>query len=168
VLLGRLEEAHRHEPDWGNCSKRKNMNDSTKIALAVVGGYALGRRKKVELALLWGSALVGRRLDIRSLGKEALGRLSESPEVGQIVGDVRGELMSTGRAAAMTDSEPHPSGNAEPSRKDDRESRTPTGTDGVAAAVADPTGADSVMAKSTGAESTGANSTGANSTGGVT
>jgi hypothetical protein len=77
------------------------MNDSTKIALAVLGGYALGRRKKAKMALLLGSALVGKRLDMRSLGKEVMGRLSESPEVGRIVGDVRGELMSTGRAAAM-------------------------------------------------------------------
>ncbi|GAA5035189.1 hypothetical protein [Actinopolymorpha pittospori] len=78
------------------------MNDSTKISLAVIGGYILGRRKKVKLALLLGSVLVGKRLDMRALGKEVVGRLSESPEVGRIVGDVRGELMSTGRAAAMS------------------------------------------------------------------
>ncbi|GAA5004523.1 hypothetical protein [Actinopolymorpha pittospori] len=77
------------------------MNDSSKIALAVVGGYVLGRRKKVKMALLLGSALVGRHLDVRSLGKEVLGRLAGSPEVGRIVGDVRGEMMSTGRAAAV-------------------------------------------------------------------
>jgi hypothetical protein len=77
------------------------MNDSTKIALAVLGGYALGRRKKAKMALLLGSALVGKRLDMRSLGKEVMGRLSESPEVGRIVDDVRGEMLSTGRAAAM-------------------------------------------------------------------
>ncbi|MGW5366598.1 hypothetical protein [Actinopolymorpha pittospori] len=77
------------------------MNDSTKIALAVLGGYALGRRKKAKMALLLGSALVGKRLDMRALGKEVVGRLAESPEVGRIVGDVRGEMVSTGRAAAM-------------------------------------------------------------------
>ena len=77
------------------------MQDSTKIALAVVGAYALGRRKKAKMALLLGSALVGKSLDIRSLGKEVIGRLSGSPEVGRVVDDVRGELLSTGRAAAM-------------------------------------------------------------------
>jgi hypothetical protein len=81
--------------------KGRNMNDSTKISLAVIGGYVLGRRKKVKLALLLGSVLVGKRLDMRALGKEVVGRLAESPEVGKIVGDVRGGLMSTGRAAAM-------------------------------------------------------------------
>ncbi|GAA5014748.1 hypothetical protein [Actinopolymorpha pittospori] len=54
------------------------------------------------MALLLGSALVGKRLDMRALGKEVMGRLAESPEVGRIVGDVRGELLSTGRAAAMS------------------------------------------------------------------
>ncbi|MGW5366643.1 hypothetical protein [Actinopolymorpha pittospori] len=78
------------------------MQDSTKIALAVVGAYALGRRKKAKMALLLGSVLVGKRLDMRALGKEVMGRLSESPEVGRIVGDVRGDLLSTGRAAAMS------------------------------------------------------------------
>ncbi|MET9021740.1 hypothetical protein ABZV93_17305 [Actinopolymorpha sp. NPDC004070] len=77
------------------------MNNSTKIALAVVGGYVLGRRKKARFALLLGSALIGKRLDLRSLGQEAFERLSESPQFGRIRDEVTGELASTGRAAAM-------------------------------------------------------------------
>ncbi|MFD2081838.1 hypothetical protein SAMN05421678_12125 [Actinopolymorpha cephalotaxi] len=77
------------------------MNNSTKIALAVVGGYVLGRRKKARFALLLGSALIGKRLDLRALGQEAFERLSESPQFGRIKDEVTGELASTGRAAAM-------------------------------------------------------------------
>ncbi|GAA2760355.1 hypothetical protein [Actinopolymorpha rutila] len=77
------------------------MNNSTKIALAVVGGYVLGRRKKARFALLLGSALIGKRLDLRSLGQEAFERLSESPQFGRIRDEVTGELASTGRAAAL-------------------------------------------------------------------
>lgn len=76
------------------------MNTSTKIALAVAGGYVLGRRKKVKLAVMLGSVLLGKRLDVRSLGREAMSRLADSPEVGQIRDDLRGQLASTGRAAA--------------------------------------------------------------------
>lgn len=77
------------------------MDNTTKIVLAVVGGYVLGRRKKARFALLLGSALVGKRLDLRSLGQEAFERLSESPQFGRIKDEVTGELVSTGRAAAM-------------------------------------------------------------------
>src|SRR5918994_3565057 len=76
------------------------MNTSTKIALAVAGGYVLGRRRKVKMAVLLASVLVGKRLDVRSLGREAIGRLAESPEVGQIRDEIRGQLASSGRAAA--------------------------------------------------------------------
>ncbi|MGH3488509.1 MAG: hypothetical protein ACRDP8_11445 [Actinopolymorphaceae bacterium] len=76
------------------------MNTSTKIAMAVAGGYVLGRRKKVKMALLLGSVLLGKRLDVRSLGREAIGRLANSQEFGQIRDEVRNELVSTSRAAA--------------------------------------------------------------------
>jgi hypothetical protein len=76
------------------------MNTSTKIGVAVVGGYVLGRRKKAKMALLLGSVLLGKRLNLRSLGKEAMGRVADSAEFGQIREEVRGELVSTGRAAA--------------------------------------------------------------------
>ncbi len=76
------------------------MNSSTKIALAVMGGYVLGRRRKVKLAILLGSVLLGKRLDVRSLGREAWGRLGDSPEFGQIRDKIRDELASSGRSAA--------------------------------------------------------------------
>ncbi|MEQ7007483.1 hypothetical protein ABN028_15005 [Actinopolymorpha sp. B17G11] len=76
------------------------MNTSTKIGAAVVGGYVLGRRKKAKMALLLGSVLVGKRLNVRSLGREAMGRIAESAQFGQIREEIRGELVSTGRSAA--------------------------------------------------------------------
>lgn len=76
------------------------MNTSTKIAMAVAGGYLLGRRRKVKMAILLGSVLVGRRLDLRSLGREAMGRIAGSPAVGQIRDEIKGDLASTSRAAA--------------------------------------------------------------------
>jgi hypothetical protein len=76
------------------------MNTSTKIGVAVVGGYVLGRRKKAKMALLLGSVLLGKRVNLRSLGKEAMERVAGSAEFGQIREEVRGELVSTGRAAA--------------------------------------------------------------------
>jgi hypothetical protein len=76
------------------------MNTSTKIAVAVIGGYVLGRRKKVKMALLLGSVLAGRRLGVLPLGREALGRIADSKEFGQIRDEVRNELVSTSRAAA--------------------------------------------------------------------
>jgi hypothetical protein len=76
------------------------MNTSTKIAVAVIGGYVLGRRKKVKMALLLGSVLAGRRVGVLPLGREALGRIADSKEFGQIRDEVRNELVSTSRAAA--------------------------------------------------------------------
>lgn len=76
------------------------MNTTTKIALAVAGGYLLGRRRKAKMAILLTSVLVGKRLDLRALGKEAMERFSDVPGVGQIRDDVRGGLASTGRTAA--------------------------------------------------------------------
>jgi hypothetical protein len=76
------------------------MNTSTKIGLAVAGGYLLGRRRKAKMALMLGSVLLGKRLDLRSLGREAASRLAASPEVGKVREEISGQLASTGRAAA--------------------------------------------------------------------
>ena len=76
------------------------MNTSTKIAMAVAGGYVLGRRRKVKMAILLGSVLLGRRLNLGSLGREAMGKVVGSPAFGQIRDELRGDLASTGRAAA--------------------------------------------------------------------
>ncbi|WP_051114048.1 hypothetical protein [Actinopolymorpha alba] len=73
------------------------MKSSTKITLAIVGGYVLGRRKKAKLALALGSWLVGKRMDARALARDAAGRLAASPEAARL----RDELTEAGRSTAV-------------------------------------------------------------------
>ncbi|REF37863.1 hypothetical protein [Thermasporomyces composti] len=76
------------------------MKTTTKVALAVAGGYVLGRRKKARAALVMGSWLVGKKLDPKTLLREAVTKVAESPEVAKLREDVRNELVASGRAAA--------------------------------------------------------------------
>ncbi|MGA8115625.1 MAG: hypothetical protein WCA46_18340 [Actinocatenispora sp.] len=80
------------------------MNTSTKIAIAVVGGYVLGRRRKARLALVLGSWLVGSRLniDVKKLGREAVQQLASHAEIVKLGGSVRDELLQAAKGAAMT------------------------------------------------------------------
>jgi hypothetical protein len=77
------------------------VNPSTKVGVAVAGGYLLGRTKKARLAIALGSWLLGKKLDPKELGKEAFQQLSQRPEFAKLTGDMRGELLSVGRAAAI-------------------------------------------------------------------
>ncbi|MFD7062123.1 hypothetical protein [Streptomyces sp. NPDC059906] len=78
------------------------MNDSrTAMAAAVAGGYLLGRTKKAKLAFAVGSYLVGRRVGLspgQVLG-QGLGSLQRAPQVQELTDQVRGELLTAGRAA---------------------------------------------------------------------
>ncbi|MGW0348756.1 hypothetical protein ACWDX8_19355 [Streptomyces anthocyanicus] len=78
------------------------MNDSrTAMAAAVAGGYLLGRTKKAKLAFAVGSYLVGRRVGLspgQVLG-QGLGSLQRAPQFQELTDQVRGELLSAGRAA---------------------------------------------------------------------
>ncbi|MFF4210930.1 ABC transporter substrate-binding protein [Streptomyces sp. NPDC001796] len=73
------------------------MNNA-KIGAAVLGGYLLGRTKKGRLALSVGAALAGSRMRPGQVGK----LLQDSPVLGNVSKQVRGELASAGRAAATT------------------------------------------------------------------
>ena len=44
------------------------MSSASKIGMAVVGGYVLGRTKKAKLAIMLGSALAGRKLNLSPSG----------------------------------------------------------------------------------------------------
>jgi hypothetical protein len=77
------------------------MNPSTKVGVAVAGGYLLGRTKRARLAIALGSYLLGVKLDPKALGKEALQQLSQRPEFAKLTGDMRGEMLNVGRAAAL-------------------------------------------------------------------
>jgi hypothetical protein len=78
------------------------MNDSrTAMAAAMAGGYLLGRTKKTKLAFAVGSYLVGRRVGLspgQVLG-QGLGSLRQAPQLQELTDQVRGELLTAGRAA---------------------------------------------------------------------
>lgn len=80
------------------------MNETNKSALAaaLMGGYLLGRTKKGKMAFALATFVAGRRfgLNPRGLAGEGMRRLSESPQFGEVVEQVRGELLHAGRAAA--------------------------------------------------------------------
>ncbi|GHJ99024.1 hypothetical protein SY2F82_08220 [Streptomyces sp. Y2F8-2] len=73
------------------------MNNA-KIGAAVLGGYLLGRTKKGKLALSLGAAMAGSRMRPGQVGK----LLQDSPVLGNVSKQVRGELASAGKAAATT------------------------------------------------------------------
>ncbi len=79
------------------------MNNSTKVAVAVIGGYFLGRRRKARTALMLGSWLLGKRLNLnlQSLGREALGQLTAHPEIAKLGSSIRDELIQSVRGAAL-------------------------------------------------------------------
>lgn len=80
------------------------MNDTAKVATAVAGGYLLGRRKKMKLALTLAFWLLGKRydFDIKRLGREGLGMLASSGGVGKVTGEIREKLLAAGKGAALT------------------------------------------------------------------
>ena len=78
------------------------MNTAMKIGMGVGGGYALGRRKKLKLAVGLGAWLLGKRirLDPQALLVEGLQKLAENPDVMKLSEEVRGQLFQAARAAA--------------------------------------------------------------------
>lgn len=80
------------------------MTQNTKVlALALAGGYLLGRTKKAKLALAAASIVLGRRkgLNPQRLLTEGLKKLSDMPEFSQLNDQLRGELMTAGRSLVM-------------------------------------------------------------------
>jgi len=87
------------------------MNNKAQRALAVGAGYLLGRRRKMRLALVLGTAaatggfggLAGQavRRGAKLAGSSnVLGKVS--PELGEIADMVRGDLLDAGKAATIT------------------------------------------------------------------
>lgn len=78
------------------------MNENrTAMAAAVAGGYLLGRTKKAKLAFAVGSYLVGKRVGLSpgQLLGQGLGGLQRAPQFQELTEQVRGELLTAGRAA---------------------------------------------------------------------
>ncbi|MDI6409907.1 hypothetical protein QLX52_13815 [Streptomyces albus] len=82
------------------------MNDSQKttVLAAVVGGYLLGRTKKAKFALTVGSLVAGRRLGVapQELLGSGLKKLTETPQFEELSSQVKEQLMSAARTAAVS------------------------------------------------------------------
>ncbi|MER7367364.1 hypothetical protein [Nonomuraea wenchangensis] len=78
-------------------AKERAMNETGKVALALVAGYYLGRRHKLRMATAMAATMLFRRLK-RNGGD----LLSASPELGELTGRLRGELLDLTKSAAMT------------------------------------------------------------------
>ncbi len=78
------------------------MNNEVRIALAVAGGYLLGRRQKLRLAMALAAAGATGRLSSGQgdLLQQGLKVLSSSPELAKITESVRGDLVDASKAAA--------------------------------------------------------------------
>lgn len=78
------------------------MKRGPQMALAVAGGYVLGRSKKMKLALMLGGLAAGRRIggspaDLVAEGSKLLG---SSPELGRLADQLRKGLVEAGKSAA--------------------------------------------------------------------
>jgi hypothetical protein len=82
----------------------KDLMDNGRIAAAVVGGYLLGRTKKMKLAIMVGGALMGKKVptDPAQLLKLAGSVVDKSPELQRLDAAVRGRLMEAGKDAALS------------------------------------------------------------------
>lgn len=73
-----------------------------RVVLGVAGGYLLGRTRKMRLALMLGGMAAGRRAggpgELLAQGSKLMSR---SPELSQLIGDVRGRLLDAGKDAAL-------------------------------------------------------------------
>ena len=78
--------------------------DNGRIAAAVIGGYLLGRTKKMKFAIMVGGALMGKKIptDPTQLLKLAGSMVDKSPELQRLDTAVRGRLMDAGKDAALS------------------------------------------------------------------
>jgi hypothetical protein len=75
------------------------LMNSGKTAVVLVGGYLLGRFHKARWAMALAGAAAGRRM--RAKGGEGVSGLLQSPEVGKLTENLRGQLVGVGKAAAV-------------------------------------------------------------------
>jgi hypothetical protein len=80
------------------------MSNGAKVAMAVGAGYLLGRSRKMKLALMLAAAGVtgkfpARPADVVAHGLKSLGG---SEQLGPLTEQLRGDVMSAARAAALT------------------------------------------------------------------
>lgn len=78
------------------------MQTGPRVAAAVAVGYALGRTRKMKLAITVGGVLAGRRLstDPGKVLAEGAKRVSSSPQLSSLAGKLRGRLVEAATSAA--------------------------------------------------------------------
>ncbi len=79
------------------------MKCKTQAGLALVGGYLLGRTKKLKLALMVGGLAAGRGLSANpsALLKQGTDAVRSNAELTKLVEQARGGLMDAGKAAMI-------------------------------------------------------------------
>lgn len=85
------------------------MDDKVKLAAVLLGGYLLGRTKRMKTALMVAGALATRGVRGESQGSGLLGgtlggvtdSVLKSPELKRLRGEVTGKLVGAGKAAAL-------------------------------------------------------------------
>lgn len=85
------------------------MDDKIKLAAFVLGGYLLGRTKKMRLALMIAGAVAGNKLRDQSSRDALLGGIGNvkdsvlsSPEIKRLTDEVTSKLVVAGKTAALT------------------------------------------------------------------
>ncbi|HEY4420960.1 MAG TPA: hypothetical protein VGN22_15665, partial [Pseudonocardia sp.] len=78
------------------------MKCGARVALGVIGGYFLGRTKKMKLAMMLGGMAAGRRAGgPGELLRTGTKLLNSSPELARLTDEVRGRLLEAGKGAAL-------------------------------------------------------------------
>ena len=85
------------------------MIGAPRIALAVGGGYLLGRTRKLRFAIVVGGAITGRRLPTSATELLRMGAkvVAASPDFARLSEAVRGPLLVAGRNAAIAAARHH-------------------------------------------------------------
>lgn len=73
------------------------MMNNSKIGLALVGGYLLGRTRKAKMAIGLGMFLAGKKLDINP--QQLVKMVANSPVVGRLSDQVRKDLVDNTKSA---------------------------------------------------------------------
>ncbi|ONH50781.1 hypothetical protein CcI49_36650 [Frankia sp. CcI49] len=74
---------------------------NVKCALALMGGYVLGRTKKAKAAISLGLWLSGRKYHPKDILRDQAGRLARSTDGEQLINQLRGPATEAGRRAAV-------------------------------------------------------------------
>lgn len=78
------------------------MKCGARVALGVIGGYFLGRTKKMKLAMMLGGMAAGRKAGgPGELLRTGTKLLNSSPELARLTDEIRGRLLEAGKGAAL-------------------------------------------------------------------